>query len=94
MDSYRAERHALLKEFGARLRELRLRTYSSQEGFADAARLHRTEIGYLEQGRREPGLMTLLVLADTLGITLDRLVSGVEVPSGRRPPPEERSGRE
>jgi transcriptional regulator with XRE-family HTH domain len=93
MGAYSAERTELLQQFAAGLRELRKANYTSQEALADAAVLHRTQIGSLEQGKREPGLLTLLILADTFGITIDRLVKGVGVPIERRPPPSKRGGK-
>jgi transcriptional regulator with XRE-family HTH domain len=87
MDAYQAERAALLSDFAATLRELRKARFPSQEALADAASLHRTHVGYLEQGRREPSLSTLLILADTLGVTLDRLTQGLGVPKQRRAAP-------
>jgi transcriptional regulator with XRE-family HTH domain len=92
MGAYTAERAELLEQFAVGLRELRKAGYSSQEALADAATLHRTQIGSLEQGKREPGLLTLLILADTFGITIDELVRGVSVPKQRRPPPSTRGG--
>jgi transcriptional regulator with XRE-family HTH domain len=86
MDSYDAERARILHEFGlnlARLREIG----TSQEKVAKKANLHRTEIGCLERGEREPGLLTLLILADALGVSLDRLAQDLPVPRERRPSP-------
>jgi transcriptional regulator with XRE-family HTH domain len=85
VDAYVAERERLRKQFAATFRELRERDFSSQEAFADAANLHRTHVGYLEQGRREPTLSTLLILADTLGVAIQRLTKGLPVPQERRP---------
>jgi transcriptional regulator with XRE-family HTH domain len=93
MDAYTAERAELLEQFAASLRELRKSNYASQEALADAATLHRTQIGSLEQGKREPGLLTLLILANTLDVSLDRLVEGVDVPIQRRPPPSKRGDK-
>jgi transcriptional regulator with XRE-family HTH domain len=93
MGAYTAERAELLEQFAERLRELRKANFPSQEKLADAATLHRTQIGSLEQGKREPGLLTLLILADTFGISLDKLVQGVAVPTERRPPPSKRGGK-
>jgi transcriptional regulator with XRE-family HTH domain len=93
MGAYTAERVELLKQFAVGLRELRKANYPSQEALADAATLHRTQIGSLEQGKREPGLLTLLIVADTFGITIDQLVKGVAVPKQRRPPPSRRGGK-
>jgi transcriptional regulator with XRE-family HTH domain len=85
MGAYEAERAELLERFAAGFRELREAEFPSQEAFAQAAKLHRTHVGYLEQGRREPSLSTLLILADTLGVSLDRLARGLAVPEERRP---------
>jgi DNA-binding XRE family transcriptional regulator len=40
----------------------------TQDELGHAAKLHRTHIGFLEQGRRDPSLSTLLILAETLEI--------------------------
>jgi transcriptional regulator with XRE-family HTH domain len=93
MGAYSVERAELLKQFAAGLREMRKDNFPSQEALADAASLHRTQIGSLEQGKREPGLLTLLILADTFGVSIDRLVKGVPVPKERRPPPSKRGGK-
>lgn len=77
----------LLKDFAATLRRLRETRFESQEAFADAASLHRTHVSFLERGGREPSLSTLLILADALGVSLDRLAQGLQVPKERRPPP-------
>jgi transcriptional regulator with XRE-family HTH domain len=61
---------------------------------AERARLHRTEIGKIEQGNVEPRLTTLVILADALGVTLDEMVAGLDVPKHRRSTaiPSERQG--
>lgn len=84
-DSFNTERQELLKSFAARLRELREQSGISQEAFSERARMHRTSIGYFEQARREPTLSTLLILSDTLGVSLDTLVEGLPIPQERRP---------
>jgi DNA-binding XRE family transcriptional regulator len=73
---YQAERTPILKAFGVKLAQHRPEK-ESQEALGRRATLHRNEIGYLERGRREPGLLTLLILADTLGITLNDLTKGL-----------------
>ena len=90
MDAYRLERSELLAQFAARLRGLREARFPSQEALADAANLHRTHVGYLEQGRREPSLSTLLILCDALDVPLQRLATGLPVPQQRRPRPRPR----
>lgn len=83
--SYEAEREAMLKRFGASLRELREAKFPSQDAFALQAKLHRAHVYMLETGHREPSLSTLLILADALGVSLDRLTQGLAVPRERRP---------
>lgn len=83
--AYTVERALLLKAFGENLRGLRTRRSLAQEGLAEVASLHRNEIGVLERGQGEPGLLTLLILADSLEVPLGSLTEGVPVPSQRRP---------
>ncbi len=92
MDAYKAERGRILREFGLNLAKLRGPDVS-QEAFARKASMHRNEIGYLERGEREPGLLTLLILARTLGVSPDQLVEDLPVPKERRPPRPKRSSR-
>ena len=44
----------------------------------------------LLDGDAEPRLMTLVIIADALGVKLDDLVAGLPVPKERRPPPNRR----
>jgi transcriptional regulator with XRE-family HTH domain len=81
---YESEREAMLRRFGANLRELREESFTSQEGFALTANLHRAHIYLLETGQREPELATLLILADALKVSLDRLTQGIATPTKRR----------
>ena len=57
-----------LKQFGQRVRELRLGAGMSQEELADRAGLHRTYIGGIERGERNIGLLNVFRLATTFGI--------------------------
>lgn len=63
--------------FGNRLREIRKQKGFSQEGFADHAGLHRTYLGGLERGERNPTLTVMLKIAKALGVSLSDLVAGV-----------------
>jgi transcriptional regulator with XRE-family HTH domain len=89
MEAYKEELARFLEGFGANVRRVRLAKTPrcSQERLSDATRLHRTEIGKIEQGIVEPRLTTLLILADGLGVSLDDLVAGLWVPLERRPSP-------
>jgi len=64
-------------EFGARLRKLRKRFGHSQESFADRASVHRTYLGGLERGERNPTLTVMLRVARALRVSLSQLVRGV-----------------
>jgi transcriptional regulator with XRE-family HTH domain len=81
--AYTAERDRLLQAFGERLRAARERRNVSQETLAEIANVHRTHLGALERGRREPHLTMLLILADALDA--DNLLAGLPVPRERKP---------
>lgn len=63
--------------FGNRLRELRKEKGFSQEGFADHAEVHRTYLGGLERGERNPTLTVMAKIARALDVSLSKLVQGV-----------------
>lgn len=87
MEDYKAELARFLEGFGANVRRVRLakRPHCSQERLSYTTRLHRTEIGRIEQGAVEPRLTTLVILADGLGVGLDELLDGLSVPQERKP---------
>jgi transcriptional regulator with XRE-family HTH domain len=64
--------------FGNRLRACRNRAEISQEALGRMTALHRTEIGMLERGEREPRLSTIIKLAGALEAPLHELAGGVE----------------
>jgi transcriptional regulator with XRE-family HTH domain len=86
-DAYKAEVTNYLKALGKNVRTLReeVRPRLSQEHLADITGLHRTEIGKIEQGRVDPRLMTLHLVAHALDVTLDDLAKGLPVPPQRDP---------
>jgi transcriptional regulator with XRE-family HTH domain len=86
---YKKELAALLEALGDNIRELREEKLPdlSQEEVAQKAVLHRTEWGMIEQGKRDPRFSTLLVMAETLGVTLNDLAEGIDPPKERRPAP-------
>lgn len=86
MEDYKTELAEYLDGFGTNVYRLRTtRACISQEQLASVAGLHRTEIGKIEQGRVEPRLTTLVILADALGAKVDELVAGLAVPVERKP---------
>jgi putative transcriptional regulator len=86
-DEWRRERDAYLKGFAANVRRLRDEQGLTQTDLHVSANLHRTEVGRIEGADIEPRLMTLVVLADGLGVSLDELVAGLPVPKERKPSP-------
>lgn len=70
------------RSFGPNLRYWRNARGYSQERLAQRADLHRTEIGLLERGEREPKLGIITKLAGALGVSPDVLFEGLAfVPS-------------
>lgn len=59
-------RDTTLRKFGRTLATLRHDAELTQEQLADRAQLHRTYIGSLERGERNPTITTLLKIADAL----------------------------
>lgn len=94
-DAYKAELRKFLRGFANNVRKLREQKEPgfSQERLSDATRLHRTEIGRIEQASIEPRLTTLVILADALGVPLDELVKGLPVPEQRKPSPHAKYAR-
>jgi transcriptional regulator with XRE-family HTH domain len=62
-------------QFGQRVRKLRLARKVSQEQLAFKASMHRTYLGGIERGERNPSLKNIAAIADALGITLSELFS-------------------
>jgi transcriptional regulator with XRE-family HTH domain len=89
IELYKEELARFLEGFGANVRRVRMskQPRCSQEQLSSLTKLHRTEIGKIEQGMVEPRLTTLLILADGLGVTIDDLLTGLWVPLERKPSP-------
>ncbi len=68
----------ILETLGQRMRQLRERERVSQEDFADYCGLHRTAVSMLERGKTIPRLDTLLIVSRALGVTVSRLLRGIE----------------
>jgi transcriptional regulator with XRE-family HTH domain len=63
---------------GRRVRELRKKKGFSQESFADHCGLHRTYMGGIERGEHNLTIQTAVTIARGLGITVSKLLSGIE----------------
>jgi transcriptional regulator with XRE-family HTH domain len=87
VDAYKTELAAFLRRFGANVRRARAAKDPpcSQERLSYATRLHRTEIGRIEQGTVEPRLTTLLILAEGLDVSVEELLRDLAAPEQRKP---------
>jgi len=61
---------SITEKFGQRVRELRNRRGISQEELAFKAGVHRTYLGGIERGERNPSLKNIAAIAEALGIPL------------------------
>ena len=59
--------------FGRKVRKFRLLRSLSQESLADKTGIHRTYIGGIERGERNPTLLMIHRIAKSLGIDLPEL---------------------
>ena len=62
-----------VRDFGENLRAARKERGYSQESFAHAVDLDRTYIGGIERGERNPGLKTIVRIADALEVEVMEL---------------------
>ena len=67
-----------LKRFGKRLRALREQAGLSQEALAAKAGIHRTYMGGVERGERNPCLRNIVRLASALGVHPSSLFEHIE----------------
>ncbi|HEY5815035.1 MAG TPA: helix-turn-helix transcriptional regulator [Solirubrobacterales bacterium] len=72
------DRRAVAEQLGRNLRAQRRRAELSQEELADRSTLHRTAIGLIERGLREPRISTVAKLANALSIPAMDLLEGIE----------------
>lgn len=63
----------ILSDFGKRVRQLRKKSSLSQEQLAERTGFHRTYIGMVERGERNPALVNIKVFADSLNVSLSTL---------------------
>ena len=68
----------ILKQFGKNVRKLRLARNLSQEELAFKASMHRTYLGGIERGERNPSLKNISAIADALNTTLAELFTFTE----------------
>lgn len=60
------------------MRQARLRLGVSQEKMADILGMHRTQLGHIEQGKKDCRLSTVLRLAESLKVPPSSLVKALD----------------
>ena len=83
--AYQIERRELSLKFGAKLRAARNAAGLSQDECAKVSGIHRSEISLIERGHRIPSLITMLVFAEALEVSLEQLAGGLKAPKRRSP---------
>lgn len=63
-----------VKQFGKRVKEIRLSKKMSQGDVAKILKVHPTYISGIERGLRNPSLITLEKIAKALSVDIDKLV--------------------
>jgi len=63
----------ICKKFGKKIRELRLEKKWSQENLAEVTEFHRTYIGMVERGERNPSLKSIERFAKAFEIEINQL---------------------
>ncbi|WP_208407675.1 helix-turn-helix domain-containing protein [Xanthomonas sp. 60] len=64
---------------GAAVKARRMALGVSQEDFAERLGMHRTQLGHIEQGKKDCRLTTLIRLADALGLSASTLLDAAEL---------------
>jgi len=62
-----------LREFGIRVAMYRKQTGITQEKLAEIVGVHRTYVGFIEQGRRNPSIAKMYRIAAALNVSLREL---------------------
>lgn len=62
---------------GDRIRDLRTRLGVTQQELGESAEIHFTNIGKIERGETNPGLVVLVRLAAALGVDPGTLIGGI-----------------
>lgn len=67
-----------LKQFGERVRKLRMAKGLSQERLAELSGLHRNYIGGVERGERNISILNILKLSKALEVSPSELLNEIE----------------
>jgi transcriptional regulator with XRE-family HTH domain len=74
-----AQNRKILTTFGGRVRKARHALGISQEVLAERTGLHRTYIGTVERGERNPALINVVRIADALAVDAASLTAGLSL---------------
>ena len=80
-------RNAMLIQLGARIKKLRLRKEISITEMAAYAGISRQHLSNVEHGKSEICVLALQKIADELGTTMARLLSGIPADNSDHKPP-------
>jgi transcriptional regulator with XRE-family HTH domain len=83
-DTYNQERTQILTRFGRNVKGARIKVGLSQSALAKVADLHSTEISLIERGKRAANVLTLLIIAEALEMSVDDLTEGLSAPKHRK----------
>ena len=75
LHTVRVKNEDFLKQFGQRMAEVRKLGGLTQEQLADVVEVHRTYIGFIEQGKRNPSVVNIYKISKALKISLKELFS-------------------
>ncbi len=64
--------------FGSNLHNQRITARLTQEQLAELCNFHRTYIGLLESGKRNPSLKTIILLSQNLNCKVNDLLKGID----------------
>jgi transcriptional regulator with XRE-family HTH domain len=79
-----AIRPRALAEFGFAVRYHRRAAGLSQGELAERCSIHRTYLGGIERGERNPSLLNMLRIAEALDVPVSQLVEGLTLRPDRR----------
>ncbi len=77
-DVQMTQKEPICQTFGRSVRRYRQSLGLSQEALADKANIHRTYIGGIERGERNPTLTMIQRIASALGVSPDKLLKSRE----------------
>lgn len=72
-------KNEILIKFGQRIRQLRLEKKLSQEQLAEKTGFHRTYIGMIERGERNPSLKNIKRFANAFDVSLQNLFTEKQI---------------